>query len=506
MMKVRTIAKNSAFLYLRMLVVLGTSLYTVRAVLQALGVDDFGIYGVAGGLVAIFAFLNATMTRAAQRFLGIDIGVGDETILNRTFNAILLVNVAIAVFVVFLSLSLGYWLLNNKLNIPVDRLAVANIVLLYSVATIVAMIIRTPFNALIISREKIWFFSATSIIEALLKLSVAFLISQTTHDRLTFYALLMCVVSWLMLFVYVAFCRVNFKESKLVICREREPYAALFAFTSWSFIGNLSHVFRAQGINMLLNVFFGTSLNAVHGVMTQAQGAATQLANSFELALSPQIYQSYGRGDLKSVQSLVFIGAKLNFMLLAVLVAPAIYGMDYLLHFWLGVSLDYLADFVRWMLLAQLLETVSHPLMIAAFATGDIKRYQLVVGGTILLNLPLSWLAFELGSGPMAFLYVAFGIQLLAFALRVWFLKNMINLHVPAFFRAVIIPLLSISIVGVLAVYGAVYCFGYPQSFFDLIKGGMTIFFSLCLTCFFLGLNSQERNFLLSRVLKKIRK
>ena len=485
--------------------VLATSLYTVRIVLQALGVSDFGIYGLAGGMVALFAFLNATMTRAAQRFLGVEIGRGDNLQLNRMFNAILVANSVVALFVVAVCLTLGLWLLNHKFEIPSTRLPAANTVFLYSIATTVAMILRTPYSALIISRQKMWFFSITSIIESGLKLTVAFLISHTDYDRLEFYALLMCAVSWLMLVWYAGFCRHQFIESKLAPYRERALYVQLIGFTSWSFIGNFAHVVRTQGVNMLLNVFFGTTLNAAYSVMSQAQGAASQFTSSFELALSPQIYKKYGQGDLPAVQSLVFMGCKLNFILLSVLVGPAIFGMDYLLQVWLGKHINHLALFVNWMLILQLFETVSNPLSIAALATGRIRRYQLVVGGTIMLNLPLTWLAFKLGSSPAAFLYVALAIQLLTVALRVWFMKDMIGLHVPAYLKAVVAPLLLISLLGTLVTGVVISYLGSPTTFLQLLAGCTAICIPTLLISLMIGLSAEERRVLAAKIISKVR-
>lgn len=503
------ILKNSAYLYFRMLIVLAASLYTVRVVLNALGVQDLGIYGIAGGMVAIFAFLNSTMTRAAQRFLGLDIGRNDPAALRRTFNAVLAANTFIAVLTVVISLTLGLWLLNYRLEIPSDRLHAANVVLFYSVATTVAMVLRTPYSALIISHQKMWFFTLTSVVEALLKLGVAFMISHSDDDRLTLYAALTCGVSWALFICYAAFCRVSFPASRLLFERNPELYRSLLAFTSWSFIGNLAHVFRTHGVNMLLNVFFGTSLNAAHSVMTQAQGAASQFTSSFELALSPQIYKSYGQGNVEEVRTLVFIGAKLNFLMFAILVAPAIYGMDFILDLWLGRQLDYLSAFVSWMLITQLIETLSQPLMVAAFAAGNIKRYQLAVGGTILLNLPLSWAAFHFGGSPTSFLYVAFAIQIATFALRVWFLKGMIQLHVRGFMTRVVVPLMLLSTVAVAIVALVTEVLPSPTSLWSFVKGAIAIEIPLLLGCLFIGFTSAERQSLWKKLLNarsKLRK
>jgi len=494
------IAKNSAYLYLRMLLVLATSLYTVRVVLQALGVDDFGIYSVAGGIVAIFSFLNNTMSAAAQRFMGMDIGKGDQVALGKTFNATFVAHVAIAAGVVVLGETLGMWLLRRALDIPQGRLAAAVMVLHLSVAASVALILRTPFNALIISRQKMWFFSATSVIEALMKLAIAFMISHTGLDRLVLYAALVCCVSWLMLGCYFLFCQMQFSESRFAPHREWKIYAALASFISWSFIGSLSNVFRTQGSNTLLNVFFGPALNAAHGVMTQAQSAATQFASSFHLALSPEIYQSYAQGERKRLQSLVTMGSKLNFILLGILFLPAIHCIDYLLFIWLKTPPPHSATFIKWMLVNILLETVSQPLMTAASATGRIRNYQLVVGGVILLNLPLTWLAFALHSRPESFLFIALVLQVVTFCLRIWFLKRMMDFDAVAYIKTVALPLLMLlGIAGGLLLAANVWL-GPPLTFFDIALHGMLLALPMAAASVVVGLGKDERIYIVNRI------
>ena len=495
MSKSLAIAKNSVYLYFRMLVVLGTSLYTVRIVLKALGVEDFGIYGVAGSIVAIFAFLNNTMSIAAQRFLGIDIGKNDNVALGKTFNATLVAHTIIALILIVLGETFGLWLLNNKLNIPEHRLPAANIVMHLSIAATIGLVLRMPFNALIVARQKMWFFSITSIAEALLKLAIAFSIAHASIDRLIFYAALVCTVSWLMLIWYISFCRLKFPESQLSMHRDWPIYKGLAAFISWSFIGSLSNVFRTQGVNMLLNVFWGPMLNAAYGVMTQAQTAAAQFANSFQMALSPQIYQSHAQGNRQRMNALLFTGTKLNFILLAFLVLPALYGMDYLLKLWLGQPPPYASTFIKWMLVNQLLESMSQPLITAAAATGNIRNYQLVVAGVMSTSVPLSGLGFYISHDPYIFLYIFFATQLLAFALRIWFLKDMIDLQVGDFLLSVASPLFVLSIISAALLYMVTFFWGTPNSIGSLAVGAITIILSMIPLFFFIGTNHAERAF-----------
>jgi len=498
------IAKNALALYFRMLVVLGTSLYTTRIVLNALGATDYGLYSVAGAIVSLFAFLNNAMSMAAQRFMGADIGRKDATALGRTFNAVLALHIVIALVIVVVSESLGMWLLMRKLEIPHDRISAAITVFHFSVAATVAMILKSPFNALILARERMPFFSLTSIVEAAFKLAVAFAIVRVTFDKLEFYAALTCLLSWLMLLWYLLFCRFKFPESRLALHRNGGVYRNIVGLISWGFIGNLSSALRDQGTNILLNVFFGPLLNAAYGVMGQAKAAATQFSGSFSLALNPQIYQSHAQGNFPRLHALVFTGAKLNFILLSVLVIPALYGMEYVLKLWLWNPPEHSSTFVKWMLVNLLLETISQPMMTAAFSTGKIRNYQLVVGGTILLSLPLTYLAFRFTGSPVTFLYLATSIQLITFGLRVWFLRYMINLQVEKFLKLVALPLLALGCIGGMLIYLAKTTIGAPYDFIGLVLGCFSILLPWVMACYFIGLNRRERKLLLEQLTKKV--
>lgn len=504
MSKTGKIVKNSAYMYFRMIIVLLASLYTVRVTLEALGVIDLGIYGLVGGLVAMLAFLNSTMLRAGQRFLSIELGRDNSEALGRTFSAIFAANLAIAVAVVILGTLLGLWLISSELKVPVERLGAAKIVLYCSVVSSFAVILRTPFTALTISTQRIWFFSAASILEAGLKLVIAFLISKAEGDRLILYSLLMCAASWLQLAAFYVFCRFNYTEAKVRIHRDTALYKRIISFTSWSLIGSLSNVLRTHGANVLLNMFFGPALNAAHSVMTQAQSAATQFTSSLELSLTPQIYRSYGEGDLRSVNFMVFIGAKISFMLFGILIAPTIYGMEFIVGAWLGQSLEYVEVFISWMLLGHLFETASQPLMAAALATGNIKRYQLIVGTVILLNIPITLILYSIGLGPAWFLYVSLLIQVVTFALRIWLLKSMIGMSVREFCRSVVSRLALVTAAGVSIVSVVWLYMPPPHGFLDLVIGSVAIVFPLLLFCYFMGMTAPERSYVATMLRSRI--
>lgn len=502
----RKIATNTAFLYVRMLVVMGTSLYTVRVVFHALGVQDFGIYGVAAALVTLLAFLNATMSQASQRFLSLDIGNGDLLNLGKTFNAILAIHVVIAIAVVAAALSAGSWFLNEKMAIPHDRIASANLAYQFAAISGGLMIVQTPYSALIVAHEKMWFFSLVSLLEAGLRLFIAWAVANASGDRLSYYSMLMCGSALAVLIAYVCFARLSFAEARIRPHREQSVYRALTAFITWSFIGNLAGAARTQGVNLLLNVFFGPVANAAHGIMTQAQTATNNFANSFQMALNPQIYQRHAKGEYGEMRDLVIIGSKLNFILLLIIVVPVLHATPYILEAWLSTPPPMAVDFIRWMLVALMIDSISQPLITAAMATGKIRAYQLIVGGTIILSVPLSYAAFRLGYDATAFLYVITAISLVALLLRLLFLRNLLGFPLSRFVLQVLLPATAISAAMLATSLLYTHVFGEVRSLFDFAQASSFLAVGSLSSALVLGLSRSERRHLFSTIGKRFYK
>lgn len=500
----KRIAKNTAFLYLRMLVVTGTSLYTIRVVLDALGTVDFGLYGVVAGVVTILAFLNGTMSQAAQRFLSVEIGTSDAASINRTFNTILAIHLGIACGVILLGESFGHWLLNSKMSIPDTRMESASTALQFAILTGAALVLQTPFNALIIAHERMGFFALVSLVEAGLRLAIAWGISHSTGDRLALYACLTFASTVLTLVAYSLFCLSRFSESAIKLHRDAQAYKSVTSFIGWSFIGNLAAASRSQGINVLLNVFFGPIANASHAIMTQAQTAASNFAGSFQAALNPQIYKRYAQSEIKEMNGLLTTGSKLSFMLLITVVAPVIHSTNYILDTWLTNPPPLAAEFVQWMLVTLLIDSLSQPLITGAMATGRIKAYQLVVGGTILLCLPISYLAFLITGNPKSFLYIILFASIIALALRLFFLRILLKFSVERFTKDVLFRVAAIS----LAIYAVSVLyrghFGSDHSLLDLTKSSATISLTAILATLAIGLSRPERCFLINTIKSKL--
>jgi len=498
-----TIANNLFFLYVRMLIVMAAGLYAVRIVLAQLGIEDFGIYSVTAAIAIFLAFIGATMSFAAQRFISIEMATGDSHSLKRTFNAIFVVHVFGAVLLLAMGETLGLWFLNHTLNVPNDRLNAANIAYHCMLAISAIGLIQAPFSALIISREQMWFFSLVSIVEAGLKLSVAFALGYYSGDRLVLYAILLFAASIIVFLIFSVFCQRRFSEARFQVTGVSAIIRPVLVFVAWNLFGNLALVAKNQGINILLNLFFGPIVNASHGVMTQVRHAVAMLTQSFQQALSPQIYRTYGQQDFERMHRLVISGSKLSFILLLILVVPAQYGIEYVLDLWLLTVPAHALVFIKGILIVLLIEAPALPLMNAAAATGQIKLYQVIVGAIILLNVPLSYIAFDLTQDPTMFIYVAILVSSLSAFARVWFLKRMISLNMQEYALKVVVPSLLVGGLAWLILQGVNRWIGAPTSLASLAYGLLACVIATAIACVAVGMNHRERDLLFSVVARK---
>lgn len=499
MSRSKRIAKNTIYLYVRLLIVMAVSLYTVRVVLHALGVQDYGLYSVAAASVAIFAFIGGALSQASQRFLSIDIGRGDQPALAKTFAAAFTLHLGVAAIVVLLSETLGLWIFNTQLNIPEPRVLAANHVYQLSILSSVLMILQTPFMALIVAREELWFFALVGMLEAISKLVVAYAVLNFEGDRLELYAAFIFLSSIALFLLYVGFAMAKFKEARLRPHADWDAYKDMAGFVGWSFIGNAAVAGRTQGVNLLLNIFFGPLANAAYAVMTQVQNAVNSFTSSLQTALSPQIYQSYGKGRIGDFHSLTLIGSKISFMLLLILVVPIMHALDYLLHNWLGVVPAHADAFVRGIMVVLLIDTASLPLVAALAATGKIKWYQITVGGVLLLNVPISYLAFRTTGRPDVFVYVAIILSVVALLLRLIFLRRLVSLRVGEYGQRVALPVIAVSAFSFALLMLAKRVLGEPQSLPDVAVSTGAILPLVILGCFLLGVTRQEKVYVINK-------
>ncbi|CUQ47839.1 hypothetical protein [Bacteroides thetaiotaomicron] len=496
------IAKNTLLLYLRMLFQLGIALYTSRAVLNALGVIDFGIYNVVGGIIVIFSFLNNAMASSTQRFLVYHLGTNDSRKLKQIFSSAIIIHFVMAVVVVGLAEIMGLWFLQAKMIIPMERLEVAKWVFHLSVISSAITILSVPYNAAIIANERMGAFAAISIIETLLKLCVAIFISFCNGDRLLWYAGLLLGVSVIVRTIYGVYCSKSFPEAKLIFPRNNKLlYKEMTSFAGWSLVGNLSVVGYTQGINLLLNIFFGPAINAARGIAVQVQNAVYGFVRSFQTAVNPQITKSYAIGDLKSMHLLIYRSSKLSFYLTLMLSLPIIIETPYVLSLWLNIVPDYTVAFCRLTFISCMIESISNPFMIGASATGKIKKYHLIIGSILLLIVPVSYIFLKLGFEPIIVYIIDILIQFIAQIIRLFLCRHLFSLNILFYIKDVISRIVGVAVLSV--VFSLLIDSLFIEiNFINAIIVAFFSFISVCVVSYVIGLTKSERTFFNNKMLK----
>ncbi|GAA4231991.1 oligosaccharide flippase family protein [Postechiella marina] len=483
---------------------MGVGLYTSRLVLDALGVVDYGIYGLVGGIVTMFGFLNSAMASATQRYLSFDIGRNDLVRLQKTFNATLNIHFLIAFIVLLLAETIGLWFLNYKLEIPAGRMATANWVYQFSVFTFLLNIIQVPYNALLVAREHMKVYAYVSILETILKLIVVLVLVRSDTDRLMLYAILIFSVSFIIRMAYKIYCKKKFKESVFKFYYNKTYYRELLSYSGWNLFGNIAAVARNQGSNILLNLFFGPVANAAFSLTMMVQGIIGSFVSNFQTAVNPQIVKNYSVGDTQASLNLMYKSAKFSFFGMLILVLPFLYNIDYVMNLWLKEVPLYAIDFIKLALVYSLIETISNPLMSGLQATGKIKRYQVVVGSLIFLNLPIAWIILKTTHTPHSFYWSFISISIISLFVRLYFIQNLMKVKIVSFYKEVIlrIALVVLGIIFILYPSGS-YLIENTNFFLFIFK---TLIITILTISFIitLGMNKEERQFLKTNFKRKI--
>jgi len=494
----KRIAKNTAMLYLRMLLTMAVSLYTSRIVLNTLGVEDFGIYNVVGGVVIIFSFLNAAMAVGTQRFLSYELGNSNFDRLKKIFSTTLNIHFLIGVVVLILAETVGLWFLNLKMNIPSERMEAANYIYQFSIMSFFVSVLQVPYNACIIAHERMNIYAYVSIFEVLFKLLVAFLITWTSYDKLKVYSILLFIVIFMVAVVYKSYCKKQFHECTYSFLWDRVLFKTLLNYAGWNFFGNLAYVGYTQGLNILLNIFFGPAINAARGISVQVQSAIFSFVSNFQLAVSPQIVKSYAAGEHQYMKSLVYNSSRYSFFMLFFLALPILLKTEYLLKVWLIKLPDNAVFFTRLMIINSLIDVFANPLGYAMQATGKIETFQIVIGGILLLNLPISYLFLTLGYGPDIVFYVSIILTCVAVFSRLAILTKFLNLSKMQYFSQVISRVLIVTVIAsILPVMSLVFI---GNTFKNFAMTTIISFVSGSTTIFFMGLNRAERLVVVNKI------
>lgn len=496
--KNKRIAKNTLLLYGRLMVTMIVSLYTSRVVLATLGVDDFGIYNVVGGVVAMFAVLNGAMASATQRFLAFHLGRGDDIQLRKTFNATLVIHLGIALLIVLLAETLGYWFLEHQLVIPDERMAAARWVFHAAVVSFAITVIQVPFTAVIIAHEHMSTYAYVSVLDVVLKLLIVLLLVRLPFDALIAYAVLLCLVAFLVLLVYVTYVRRHFRESAFERVTDKALYKTLLSYSGWNLFGGMASVVTGQGINILLNLFFGPALNAARGVAFQVHSAVNGFVINFQLAINPQIMKSYAVEEYHYMHQLIFRGSKYSFFLLFILVWPLLLETSWVLDLWLKDVPDYAVLFTQLVLINALIDSLSGSLMTAAQATGRIRKYQTLVGSLLIANLPLSYLFLTLGAAPQAVFYVGIGVSVAALALRLQLITRLVCMKKRTYLTEVVLRIAPVILLTVPATLFLQQAMTEGWGRFILLTLSAEVLIGLSL--YLIGLNRQEKAYLHDKI------
>lgn len=494
----KRIAKNTLLLYVRMLFLMAISLYTSRVVLEALGVQDFGIYNVVGGFVWLFAVFSQSLSSAASRFLTFEMGRGDNNRLAHVFSATLIIHIILAVIIFIITESVGLWFVNEKMIIPLDRLNAANWCFQFSILSFVIGLVTVPHNASIIAHEKMSAFAYISIFEGIGKLLICYLIIISPFDKLVVYGFLYMIMTLLIRGMYYYYCKSHFEECHLKLFFDRQLMKEIFGFASWNMIGSSSAVLRNQGGNVLINLFGGPVVNAARAIANQVLNAVNGFVENFMTALKPQITKSYASGDNDYMMTLIYQGSRLSYYMLLVLCLPIIVNTDYILHLWLKTVPEHSVLFVQLTLVFTMIESVSATLITAQQATGKIRNYQIVVGGLQMMNLPVSYVILKLGGIPETILFVSIFFSVGCLCARLYMLRFSISLKVGNFVNKVVLNVIVVSLISS----------AIPFTLHKILKVSFLNFFTNCLICIicsfivilYIGCNVRERQFVYSKI------
>ena len=498
----RRIARNTVLLYFRMFLLMAVGLFASRVILRALGENELGIYSTVAGVVTMFSILTGSMSSAISRFITFELGKKEKD-LQKVFSTAVAIQFILAAIIVVLAEPAGLWYISHKMVLPPDRIAAAQWVLQFTILSFIIQLISVPYNADIIAHERMDAFAWISIFEALGKLAVAFAIMISPIDKLIFYAAMLAIVSLLTRMAYAIFCKRHFEESRAGVHLDGTTFRSMFSFAGWNFIGAGSGVLRDQGGNLLLNAFFGPIANAAWFFANQVNGAVQKFVTSFTTALNPQITKSYASGDREYMMRLIFRGSRLSIWLLLLVVYPIIFNAGFLVDLWLGASQapENTVVFIRLVLIYIMIEAVSYTMVTAMLSTGNIRNYQLLVGGLQLLNLPVDYILLRMGAPAEVIYYVAGGVAILCLSARLFMLRKMIALPVGRFLREVLSRELFVA--GLALIVPLLLSRSTLEGWGGFLLSVLATEISSCIIIWFIGCDHDEKDIILHKILHR---
>ena len=486
------------FLYVRMLVMMAVSLFTFRELIKQLGVVDYGIYNVVGGVIVMFSFLSSAVTQANQRFLSFYLSKGDQDYLNKVFSIIINVQIIISFIIVFFAETVGLWFLNTQMNFDNEKMSAVNWVYQFSILTFVIQLMQIPYTSAIIAHEQMSFFSYFSMGEAFIKLGIVFALGLFTSGKLILYSIFLSVAALIIWGVYYVYCSRTFDICRYHLVWDKKFMSEIISFSGWNILGGLGNVGAGQGINILLNIFCGVVVNAAMGVSHQVSAAVTSFVSSMQMAFNPQIVKSYAADDRDYCYSLVFRAGRLSFYLIFMIGFPVILCASPILQLWLTDVPTYAVTFTQLTIIWCIIDAVSGPLWMATQATGKVKYYTIILTSLLLLNLPVSYILLKMGYSPVYVLGVRVIITFIIHLFRIAYLHKMIHFPGTDFFRkvtlkGVVTVLLSLPVPFILELI-------LPDNLHGHIVLFVVSLTEVAILGFFLLLTKTERDFILNKL------
>lgn len=482
---------------------MGVSLYTSRVVIQVLGIDDFGIYNIVGGVIVLFSFVSTSLKNSTQRFLSYQLGRHDDVELNRVMNVSLMCHILFIIFFLILALTIGYWFVISKLKIPESREDAAIIVYLISIVTFIFHILQTPYQAAIISHERISFYAMISILDVVLKLTILFVLKVSGGDKLIVYSILLLCVSIISTFVSAFYCYKELHYQKPKIVRDKALFKQFFWYSGWSMYGGCAYVGAQQGGNILVNLFNGVAANGAFGIANQVTNALYGFVSNFQVAFNPQIVKSYSAGQTKEMLSLIDRASYFSYYIFLIIAFPILSQIEYVLSVWLGAVPDYSPLFCRLLLVYFLVDSIEAPLWMLIGATGKMKIYMLWTGTLTLLNIPISWMLLSFGWS----IYWVFIIRVLLNVIMAIIRPIHLGILVPSFSiigyfkKAIVRPaVITFLLLAFLIISAKLFSNIHPLLVI------MMIFIITILTIWVIGMRKEDRTVIMNMIKNKLNK
>lgn len=498
--KTDRIAKNTLILYSRSLFVLLISLYTSMVVLEALGVVDYGIFTVVGGVISALSFVQWSIRGTYQRFFNVEMARGNPGSIAKQFKVANAIQFFLALLLVLLAETVGLWFVNAKLVIPAERMVAANWIYQAAIISSVFAIITSPFGSLITAHERMDLSAFISVLNALLRLGIVLLIKYVYCDKLVLYAILLLLVSVLDWVLYVLLTKRRFPESTIRITWDKKMFTSMVSFSGWVLVDSLSQMLKGHGLNIVLNLFFGPVVNSARGIAYQIMGAVNQFIGSFQASFRPQLTKSYAEGDYNYMKKLYYSGTKISYYLIFTISLPIILETEYILHLWLGNNVpDYTASFTRLVLITTFVSSFANPTSCIGYATGRIKFFTIIVSSIMLSIVPLAYLFLKLGGNPDVALWVSLIVSIIAQVVRLFVVNGLVDIDLKGYLKQVLIPTMTCTlIISVVSILPRIIL---NTSFLRFVVSAVTALVFSVIVIWLLGFNKEERTLLHGKVM-----